>query len=526
MKPTEDCQDRNTNETGTTAATPTRRRFLRTLGAAGAAVAGAPAAMNLLNAKAEAAAVRAVPRQWNETVDVLIVGSGFAGLCAAIEATSRGSKVLILEKMPIMGGNSIISGGGYNSWTDKLNLREKLKLGDDSVALHTVDTLKGGDYYNIPELVKIFVEGAPATLNWMIDEGDLKLRPILSRIGGHSAFRGHTTMDGTGRGFIDVLQKISAKYGVAPIRMNTKVTWIWRQDPATPVLGVEVQTQRATRNIRINKALILAAGGFGRDIKMRQMFNPNITAAYNCTNQPGATGEVLRCAQAVGADALQMAFIQLYPTADPESGVLDLYALYPGRAPMFGGLFVDVKGKRFVNEMERRDVVARAEIATGAKRAFSVFTAKMIPHITMPEEVSQGVEAGRVWKAGSLAELAKKMDVPAAALQETIAKHNEYLRAGKDPEFSKPFTSHMLAIDEGPFYALAQWPAVHHCMGGLRINTAAQVMDIWGDPIPKLYAAGEVAGGVHGANRLGGNAIPTAMVFGRIAGTNAAKEKV
>jgi fumarate reductase flavoprotein subunit len=129
-----------------------------------------------------------------------------------------------------------------------------------------------------------------------------------------------------------------------------------------------------------------------------------------------------------------------------------------------------------------------------------------------------------VWKADTLADLAKKMDVPGAALQETIARHNQYLKAGKDPEFNKSFTPQMISIDEGPFYGIAQWPSVHHCMGGLRINTSAQVIDIWGDPIPRLYAAGEVAGGVHGDNRLGGNAIPTAMVFGRIAGTNAAKE--
>jgi fumarate reductase flavoprotein subunit len=148
----------------------------------------------------------------------------------------------------------------------------------------------------------------------------------------------------------------------------------------------------------------------------------------------------------------------------------------------------------------------------------------MVPHITAQEEVDEGVAAGRVWRADTLADLAKKMDVPGAALQETIAKHNQYLKTGKDPEFNTPFTPQMISIEEEPFYGVAQWPAVHNCMGGLRINTSAQVIDIWGDPIPRLYAAGEVAGGVHGDNRLGGNAIPTAMVFGRIAGTNAAKE--
>jgi len=360
----------------------------------------------------------------------------------------------------------------------------------------------------------------------MIDEGDLKLKDILSRVGGHSAYRGHATLEGMGRGYIEALQKIATRNGVGRTQLNTKLNWIWRQDPSGPVLGVEVETPRLKRNIKIRKALVLAAGGFSRDLKMRQMFNPNITAAYNCTNQPGATGEVIRYAQAIGADALQLCFIQLYPTADPDNGMLDAYALYPSRSPSLGGVFVDIRGKRFVSEVERRDVVAHAEIGTGAKRTFSVFTAKMVPHITAQEEVNKGVAAGRVWKADTLADLAKKMDVPGAALQETIAKHNQYLKTGKDPEFNKSFTPQMMSIEEGPFYGIAQWPSVHHCMGGLRINTSAQVIDIWGDPIPRLYAAGEVAGGVHGDNRLGVNAIPTAMVFGRIAGTNAAKEKL
>ena len=505
--------------------TPTRRSFIQMVGGAGALAGASGIALNFLAGSAEAAVPRSLPKQWDEEVDVLIIGSGFAGLSAAAEAAARGSQTLMIEKMPVMGGNSLISGGGFNAWTDKLQLRQNLKLGDDSADLHFQDTLKGGDFYNIPELVRIMVDNAPTALNWLLEEGDLKLKNVLIRIGGHSAYRDHVTLDGTGRGIIAALKKISERNGATKVRLNTKVSWIWRADTAGPVLGVEVETGRSKRNIKIKKALVLAAGGFGRDVKMRQLFNPSLTAAYNSTNQPGATGEVLRYAQAIGADALQLAFIQLYPTAEPDTGVLDAYGLYPSRSPSFGGVFVNTQGKRFVSEMERRDVVARAEIDTRQKRAFNVFTEKMIPHITSPDEVKEGVTVGRVWKENTLAALAGKMGIPAAALEETIAKHNQYLKAGKDPDFNKPFTPYMMAIDQGPYYGIAQWPSVHHCMGGLRINTSAQVIDLWGDPIPRLYAAGEVAGGVHGSNRLGANAIPTAIVFGRIAGTNAAKEK-
>jgi len=503
-----------------------RRAFMKAAFAgAGALALPSAAAMNLLKADAEAATVRVLPKKWDEEADVVVVGSGFAGLAAAAEAASRGSKTVVLEKMPIYGGNSLINGGGYNAWTDKLKLRETLKRGDDSAELHFKDTLKGGDYYNDPALVKILVENAPVALDWMLEEGDLKLKNVLIRIGGHSAYRDHVSIDGTGRGYVEAIKKIADRNGARDMRLNNKITWIWRKDPQSPVLGVEVSSGKTKKNIRIRKGLVLASGGFGADVKMRQMFNPGISPQYNTTNQPGATGEVIRYAQAIGADALQLCFIQLYPTADPNGGTLDKYALYPSRMPSYGGVFVDLHGKRFVNELERRDVVSRAEMGTGGKRAFTVFTDKMIPNVTTPEEVAEGIKVGRVLKADTLAELAKLMEVPGNALEDTIAKHNQYIKEGKDPQFSKPITPQMQAIEAGPYYSVAQWPSVHHTMGGLRINPLAQVVDIWGDPIPRLYAAGEVTGGVHGTNRLGANATPDAVVFGRIAGANAAKEK-
>lgn len=463
------------------------------------------------------------PKRWDESVDVIIIGSGFAGRAAAAEAAARGSRVLILEKAPITGGNSVINGGGYNAWTDDRKMRETLKLGDDSAELHLKDTLAGGDYFNIPALARVMVEGSPDALNWMLNEGDLKLKNVLARIGGHSAYRDHISLDGTGRGFIDALIKIGTAKGVRDVRLNTAVSWIYRDGFSGPVLGVEVTTRKGKRNVRATQAVVLASGGFGRDLKLRLSVCPTLTDAYNSTNQPLATGEMIRYAQAIGADTLHMGFIQLYPTADPDGGLLDKYALYPSRMPSYGGVFVSTDGKRFVSELSRRDVVARAEIGTGKDRAFCVFNEAMISKVTTMEEVAGGIEAERVWKADSIAALAKLMGVPPEALEATIKDHNQYLADGKDPQFAKPFTKVMLPLDKGPFYAVAQWPSVHHTMGGLRIDTGARVIDIWGDPIPRLFAAGEVAGGVHGNNRLGANATPEAIVFGRVAGTNAAK---
>ncbi len=511
------------DETSETKGKITRRGFLKA-GMSAGVLAATGLALDLSKRDAEAAE-RKLPKKWDEQIDVVIVGSGFAGLAAAAEAGKRGAKVVILEKMPTYGGNSIINGGVYAAWDSKLHLRQKLNLGDDSPQQHFNDTLKGGDYYNIPALVKNLTEGAADALNWMIEEGGCKLREALTRAGGHSAYRTHTVVEGVGRGFTEPLRKIAEKYGVQ-IRLQNELTWIWRKDTEGPVLGVEVKTPKGKKNIKIKKALILASGGFSRDIKMRQAFNPSIVPEYNSTNHPGATGESIRFAQAIGADTLHLAFIQLYPFAEPETGILDNPAVYPFNGVGYGLIYVDKNGKRFVNELERRDVCSMAQIKLGQKPTYSIFNEEMVIKMGgSMEEIQKGMAKGRFIKGETIEELAQKLKIPIQNLVETVKKHNQYLKDGKDPEFNKPITKVMIPLEKGPFYAVAQWPAVHHTMGGLRINEKAQVVDIWGKVIPKFYAAGEVTGGVHGSNRLGSNAIPDCVVHGRIAGINAAQEK-
>ena len=501
-----------------------RRTILKGALCAGATVVAAPLAMSLPLKNAEAWPVRKVPDSWDETVDVLIIGSGFAGLSAAAEAAKTGAKTVILDKMPTYGGNSIINGGVYAAWDSSLHLRQKLNYGDDSPAQHKDDTLKGGDFFNNPELVQVLAEGAGDALTWMMTDGGARLRDALARAGGHSAYRTHTVAEGIGRGFTEPLRKIAEKNG-ATIRLEHEVTWIWRQDPDSPVLGVEAKRGRSVLNIKVNKALILASGGFGRDLKMRMDHYPLLTDSFNSTNHRGATGEIIRYAQAVGADTLQMNFIQLYPFAEPETGILDTPAVYPFNGPGHGIVYVTKHGKRFVSELERRDVCSFAQLKLNEKPTYSIFNQEMITKMGgTDKEVSDGVAKGRFIKADTIPELADKLGIPTAALVETIEKHNQYLKNGKDPDFNKPITERMIPLVKGPFFGLAQWPAIHHCMGGLRINAKAQVIDIFGKPIPKLYAAGEVAGGVHGSNRLGSNAIPDCVVFGRVAGTNAAIE--
>ncbi|MCE5274074.1 MAG: FAD-dependent oxidoreductase, partial [Deltaproteobacteria bacterium] len=364
----------------------TRRQVLKGAVTAGIVASAGTLALNLTAGKADAAEKKMLPKKWDETLDTVVIGSGFAGLAAAAEAAKAGAKVVIFDKMPVYGGNSVINGGEYNSSDDELHLREKHKLGDDSVELHANDTVKGGDFYGDPELAKMLAEGATPALNWMIDDGGLKLRDILNRTGGHSAYRTHTCVEGVGRGYTEALKKIAESRGTT-IRLRTEVTWIWRKDTEGPVLGVEVKEDGKKKNIKIKRALILASGGFSRDINMRKAFNPSIVPEFNCTNHMGATGEMIRYSQAIGADSLHLAFIQLYPYAEPEKGTLDSPAVYPFRGPGYGIIYVNKKGKRFVNDLERRDVVSRAEIATGMKPTYSIFNEKMIPKMGTKEEV-------------------------------------------------------------------------------------------------------------------------------------------
>lgn len=467
---------------------------------------------------------RPIPQHWDESVDVVIVGSGYAGLAAATEAAGQGAGVVILEKMSRYGGNSLISGGGFAASDSLHHFRQKFGLGEDSWQQHMEDTLRGGDNYNLPELVEVMARFAPDGLNWLIDAG-AKFRETLPRIGGHSANRIHIA-DKLGVGLTRPLKKMALDHG-AELRLKARVTTIWRKDPQSPVLGVEVVKEGVARNIKVKRALVLAAGGFGSDIKLRMGLNPSLVPAYGCTNHRHATGEAITCARAVWADVLHMEFIQLYPCANPKNGTIDPHALHPYSGTSFGLLYVNTAGERFVNELDRRDVVSNAQIKSGGKPSYAVLNGEIFKKLAVPSaELSSGLAGGRIIEALSISDLAHQLKMNPGALEATVHRHNEYITDGTDPDFGKPIVPAMVPITTGPFYAIAQWPAIHHTMGGLRIDTKARVIDIWGNPIPGLYAAGEVCGGIHGANRLGGNAIADCIVFGRIAGTHAATDIV
>ena len=498
-----------------------RRNFLLSAGNAGIAAATADSA--LAQAPADC---RTLPVRWDSTVDVLVIGSGFAGCSAAAAAAEAGSTVAVLEKMPNAGGNSAINLGDFAAWDSSLHLRQKFNLGEDSAAQHARDVLAAGDGYNDPALVAALVNGAPQALDWMIERGELKLREVIHRQG-LSAYRMHYGQTGRGIDYVDALRRIATLRG-AEFHFEHAVTRLWRANNEGAVAGVETRNPQGLRQWRARRAVIIASGGFSADVAMRMAFRPILTSTYNTTNHRGATGELIRLAQAIGADALQLSFIEVHPYGDPATGALDTATSYALQIRRSGAMLVAKNGKRFVNEFAPHDFVSRQEVATGDKPTFTIFNQAMLEQQDAERnrvELPKLIEQGRILRSDTLRELAASAGI-AVALEETAQRYAQMLRERKDPEFNRPIATDVAMFASGPWYAIRNWPSVHHTMGGLRIDSTARVIDIWGRAIPRLYAAGEVTGGIHGAARIGGNSSADPVVFGRIAGSRAAAESL
>jgi urocanate reductase len=465
--------------------------------------------------------MRSLPRRWDDAADIVVIGSGFAGFAAAAAAASAGSSVIVIEKMAQYGGNSATNLGDYASWDDAQHRRATRGLGDDSAERHAADALAAGQHYGDPNLVATMARKAPAALDWMMAEGGLRLNAALHRQGG-GGFRMHFA--DSGRDFVEALRAIALKHG-AVLYTGAKLMRIWRDGAGGPVVGVAMATADGLRNVMARKAVVLATGGFGADIAMRRAFRPTLTAIYNTTNHSGATGEAIRLAQSIGADALHLAFIEVHPFGHPKTGALDVAARYALRLRRQGGIIVSRAGQRFVNEMAPHDAISRATVATGEPPAYTIFNEAMLNAAREERteaEVAAGLAQGLIVQAATLAELGAALGIPGETFEATAQRFARFLAAGQDLDFARPLTSVLLPLDAGPYYGIPRWPAVHFTAGGLRIDNRARVIDIDGAPIPRLYAAGEVTGGIHGMGRTGGNSTTAAIVYGRIAGAEAA----
>lgn len=442
-----------------------------------------------------------------ESADVVVIGAGGAGYVASITAHDAGAKVILLEKMPITGGNSMLAAGGINAAATRF--QKALGMHDDPADM-VKETMKGGREKNNPELVKVLAYRSSDAVDFLASLGaDMT---DLVRSGGVAVDRTHRPVGGAAVGphLVKVYRENAAKRKI-DVRVNSEVVKIL-SDKNGKVTGVQVKGKHSGIYTIKAKAVIDTAGGFAANNELVGFYKPQFKETAS-SNQPGATGEGVVLAEKIGAKVIDMEQIQIHPTMGGETKVLISETVRGS-----GAILVNHAGKRFVNELTTRDKASAAIFAQPDKSAFLVL-GEDIRKSNL--QIDGYIVLGLVQESDSIEGLAAKMGVPAAALAATVESYNKAFDAKNDPEFKRQDMPRKIA---GPkYYSIWVKPGRHHTMGGVKINTEAQVISTKGTQVVGLYAAGEVTGGVHGWNRLGGNAITDTVVFGRIAGTNAAK---
>ena len=486
--------------------------------------------------------------------DVVIVGAGGAGMTAAMTASDAGKSVIILESQAMVGGNSVRSTGGMNAaktvyqdeneFGEGAGVEKMLKSAADnyadnefitslaatvaqqwadyqanpvgyfdSVELMELDTMVGGKGINNPELVKTLVEGTAPAIDWL-DENGMSLHNVAA-FGGASVKRIHRPVNEEGKVvsvgayLVPLMEKACQDRGVEFILNTTADTIL--TDANGQAVGVS-GTDKDGNTVTVNaKAVILATGGFGANLDMVASYKPELKG-FMTTNAPGIQGQGIAMATAIGAATVDMDQIQIHPTVEANTAALITEGLRGD-----GAILVNANGERFTDEVSTRDKVSAAEIAQPGSFSWLIVDQAMAD----ASNVIQGyITKGYTKQGATYEELAKEIEVDPATFAATMEKWNGCVEAKTDADFNR--TSFANPLNTAPYYAIKVSAGVHHTMGGVVINSSTEVLKEDGSVIPGLFAAGEVTGGVHGANRLGGTAVADFVVFGRIAGSSAA----
>ncbi len=453
------------------------------------------------------AVMMATPAFAAESTDIVIIGSGGAGLSSAITATEKGAKVIVLEKMAYFGGNSNRSEGEMNAAGTKQQKAHGIL--DDTPERFAADTIRGGHGLNDPALVKALTENAASAEEWLLDLG-AHFCHRMGRGGGQTRARGHGPCDGSPVG-IEIMRVLGERADKDHIdmRLNNRVTKILMKNGK--VAGVQVKTPKGMETINA-KSVILATGGFGANHKMVEKYRPELKG-FSTTNHPGATGDGIILAQQVGAGLTDIEQIQIHPTVIKKNGALISESM---RAR--GGFLLNKNGKRFTNELLTRDVVSANELKQPGGIAYLVIDNS----IYSKNKMAQNYTAEKLMtKCDTIADVAKLIGVDEKVVQASFDQYHKAFDNKKDDLFGRP--EMLIRMDQAPYFVAEVTPGIHHTMGGVKIDPQAEVLTPEKKPIPGLFAAGEVTGGVHGGNRIGGNAVADIITFGRISANSALK---
>ena len=470
--------------------------------------------------KADKKAIKKVAKDLpkNSSYDVVVVGAGGAGFSAAIEAKNAGANVVLLEKMPAVGGNSLISGAEMNA--AKNWVQPKLGINDDSPELHAEDTYKGGDMKGDMKVINVMTHNALDAALWCRDYLGVRFEDDnLFFFGGHSRKRALIPVGHTGTEFITKFQAKADELGI-PVITNMKMTDLIL-DKDGRVSGVKATMNGAEYTFNAKGGVVLATGGFGANKEMVKKYNPKIDERFMTTDAPGTTGEALYIAEKAGAELVNMGYIQTYPICDPISGVIELIA----DSRFDGAIMLNQEGKRFVEELDRRDVLSEAILKQTGGYCWVLWNdniGKISNTVgTHTTEYEAFTKQGIMATCDDLKCIADFTKIPFDQLKKTVDRVTSMAGKGNDKDFHH--RGGLMDMSQGKYYVIKAVPSTHHTMGGIRINEKAQALTKEGKVIPGLWAAGEVTGVTHGTNRLGGNAYTDIIVFGRIAGKAAAE---
>lgn len=505
-----------------------RRGFLKSAVAASGAIMAAAAA----NAGIPASAVKS----YEEEFDVVIIGSGFAGMACALKAGRAGLRVLMLEKMSVVGGNSAICGGNVACPCNPVQKAQGIK---DSKELFIEDCLRDGLGINHTNLLATIADRCNDTIKMVVDCGCEFVPNHMLFEGGHSVPRSYEIKAGSGSGYIRPMHAELKKIKNVVIRTRAKFDDFIVSDDKSEVLGVTYRSGYRFNNklvcddlenktgkshtVRAKLGVMLAAGGFSRDIWFRQIQDPRVVPSTDSTNQPGATAGVLIKALGIGAAPVQLCWLQFLPYCNPNEKGFGVSVNFTNHACMDFGIVVDRKtGKRFMDEHAGRKIKSDAlfnVIGKDENYPIAIASEEIVKAIN-PSFVKLPIEMGTVKKFNTLEELADYFKINKAPFLEQVERFNGFVAKQEDPEFHRILKfQNGLNLAKGPYYGIEVAPKIHHTMGGVMINPDSQVISATTHaPIKGLYAGGEITGGVHGASRLGTVAVIDALTFGMIAG--------